>query len=222
MNSWQEKLRSLLKRLPDHGLLMGLAAAVGALLFFAWLANEVLAGDTKNFDEQVRLLIHQAASPPLTVLMGVITMLGSAWVLLVFGSVMVCGFWLVGWRHSATLFLVTMAGAALLNLVLKLSFHRTRPAPYFDTPLPTSYSFPSGHAMLSLCFYGALAALVNARLASRPARLSLWLGATLLILLIGISRVYLGVHYPSDVLAGYAGALVWIMAIMLGDRVLQR
>ena len=222
MISWQEKTRILLKRLPDHGLLIGLGAAVGALLFFAWLADEVLEGDTRYFDEQVRLLIHQAAAPPLTALMGAVTMLGAPWVLLALGGCAVLGFLRAGWRRAAALLLVTMAGAALLNLVLKMSFHRTRPTSFFGTPLPTSYSFPSGHAMLAFCFYGVLAALLTARLSARPARMMIWIGATILIVLVGISRVYLGVHYPSDVLAGYAGALVWVLTVVLGDRILQR
>lgn len=217
----REKIRSLFNRLPDHGLLIGLATAVAAVLFFAWLANEVLEGDTQYFDERVRLLIHQAASPPLTALMGAVTMLGAPWVLLALGCCAVLGFLRAGWRRAAALFLVTMAGAALLNFALKWSFHRTRPTSFFDTPLPASYSFPSGHAMLSFCFYGILAALLTARLSSRAARLAIWLGATVLVVLIGVSRVYLGVHYPSDVLAGYAGALVWVLTVVLGDRVLQ-
>ena len=222
MISGQEKIRVLLKRLPDHGLLIGLGAAVGALLFFAWLADEVLEGDTRYFDEQVRLLIHQAAAPPLTALMGAVTMLGAPWVLLALCCCAVLGFLRAGWRRGAALLLVTMAGAALLNIVLKMSFHRTRPTSFFDTPLPTSYSFPSGHAMLAFCFYGVLAALLTARLSARPARMMIWIGATILIVLVGISRVYLGVHYPSDVLAGYAGALVWVLTVVLGDRILQR
>lgn len=217
-----EKIRLLLKRLPDHGLLMGLAAAIGALLFFAWLANEVLEGDTQYFDERARFLLHQAASPPLTALMQTVTMFGAAWVLLALGFCVVLGFLLAGWRRAALLFLFTMAGAAVLNFVLKWSFHRTRPTAFFNTPLPSSYSFPSGHAMLSFCFYGVFAALLTARISSRPARFVIWLVATFLVVLIGISRVYLGVHYSSDVLAGYAGALVWVMAVVVGDRVLQR
>ncbi len=222
MISLPEKIRILLKRLPDHGLLIGLAAAVGALLFFAWLADEVLEGDTRYFDEQVRFLIHQAASPTLTTLMGAITMLGASGVLLPLGSCVVLGFLWASWRRGAVLFLVTMAGATVLNVVLKLSFHRTRPTSFFDIPLPTSYSFPSGHAMLTFCFYGVLAALLTARISARAARLAIWSVATAVIVLVGISRVYLGVHYPSDVVAGYAGAFVWVLAVAIGDRILQR
>ena len=82
-NPLKEKVRSLLKPFPDLALLLGLATAVGALLFFAWLANEVLQGGTQQFDDRVRLFVHQAATPALTSLMGAITMLGAASVLLV-------------------------------------------------------------------------------------------------------------------------------------------
>lgn len=212
----------MLKRLPDFVLLVGIAAAIGAILFFAWLANEVLEGDTQQFDEQIRYVIHQQAFPSLTWLMSTVTLLGAASVLSVLGFCVVLGFLFAGWRRAAVLFIITMAGAALLNIALKQSFQRTRPIPYFDLSLPASYSFPSGHAMLTFCFYGVLAALLTARLSSRMIRLGIWTGAACLVALVGLSRVYLGVHYPSDVLAGYAGALVWVLAVVIGDRALRR
>lgn len=107
-------------------------------------------------------------------------------------------------------------------MAFKLSFQRPRPVPFFDTPLPSSYSFPSGHALFSFCFYGMLAAIITARLHSRSARTVIWLLAGVLVALIGLSRIYLGVHYPSDVLAGYAAALVWVVAVAFGDHMLSR
>lgn len=216
------RLRSLLSRHLGATLLIGLAIAVGALLLFAWLADEVLAGETIRFDAAIRGIIHQYASPVLTSLMRAVTMFGSPRILIPLCLGVAAGFLIAGWRRAVVLLSITFLGAILLDVVLKLSFHRTRPVPFFDTPLPSSYSFPSGHALWSFCFYGALAAIITGRVRSRFARTIIWALAGLMILLIGISRIYLGVHYPSDVLAGYAAALVWVIAVAIGDRLLRR
>jgi undecaprenyl-diphosphatase len=113
---------------------------------------------------------------------------------------------------------ITLAGAGLLNWLLKISFGRVRPEPFFDYPLPGSPSFPSGHALFAASVFGGLAALLAPRLKHRPLKIAIWISAALLILLVGLSRVYLGVHYPSDVLAGYAVAIIWVNFVALGDR----
>jgi undecaprenyl-diphosphatase len=208
---------------PALGLLMsaGLAAAALALYAFTGLAEEVREGDIRHFDETVFALSNRLASPALTGFMRAVTRLGSSWFLIGAGSCVVLAFALARWRRAALAFLLTMAGAALLNVSLKLAFRRERPEPFFGTPLPDSYSFPSGHALLSFCFYGVIAAVIAARLRAAGPRAAVWGAAAILVALIGLSRVYLGVHYPSDVLAGYAAALVWVVAVALADRVLQ-
>jgi undecaprenyl-diphosphatase len=112
---------------------------------------------------------------------------------------------------------VTLAGAGLLNGLLKFSFARVRPASFFDYPLPGSPSFPSGHALYAASVFGGLAVLLTARIRSLLLQIAIWLVAISLILLVGLSRVYLGVHYPSDVLAGYAIGVVWVTAVAVGD-----
>jgi undecaprenyl-diphosphatase len=114
--------------------------------------------------------------------------------------------------RTAALLAITMVGMAALDVTLKLAFHRPRPVAYFG-PTPTTYSFPSGHAMGSFCFYGVLAAILAARAKERRTKWCIWAGATLLIGLIGFSRIYLGVHYPSDVIAGYCAGAVWVAAV---------
>jgi undecaprenyl-diphosphatase len=123
-----------------------------------------------------------------------------------------------GWHRGALLVVLTVAGAALLNWLLKVSFGRARPEAFFDYPLPGSPSFPSGHALYSASIFGGLAALLAARLKHGPQRVAVWSAAVCLILLVGFSRVYLGVHYPSDVLAGYSIAVIWVTFVALGDR----
>ena len=197
-------------------MLAGLAAAIVALLLLAWLANEVFAGDAARFDAAARAQLHTWASPPLTRAMTAISFLGFEFLYLAVPAALVT-FLLLHWRRGAGWLAITMAGAILLDVTLKLAFHRTRPVPWFGTP-PHSYSFPSGHALVSLCFYGVLAGLITARIRSVPLRVACWMAAALLVAAIGASRIYLGVHYASDVIAGYLTAAMWVGAVVAADR----
>ena len=201
---------------------VGLVAGITAVSLFAWLAEEVMEGDTLAFDNAVREFIHSFASAWLTFLMQAITFCGSTIFLSIAAVIVVVIFWRHGHKHSAALFTVTMAGAVILNFVLKISFVRERPLAYFDTALPSSFSFPSGHALYALCFYGSLAWIFAARKPQLPQQIAMWLSTAILIFMIGLSRVYLGVHYPSDVLAGYAAALVWLVAVFGADSWFER
>jgi undecaprenyl-diphosphatase len=198
-------------------LLLALAVGVGALVIFTWIAEEMLEGETARFDMSVRMWVHGFASPPLTRAMMFITELGSIG-LAIAAVVTIVAFLATGWRRAAGWLLLSLAGATVLSLALKYGFHRPRPVPFFGA-LPHSYSFPSGHSLFSLCFYGTLAGLITARVRSTWLRVLLWVFAASLVLAIGLSRIYLGVHYPSDVLAGYLAALVWVSALVIADRV---
>jgi undecaprenyl-diphosphatase len=112
---------------------------------------------------------------------------------------------------------ITMLGVAVLDVALKLAFHRPRPVAFFGAT-PNSYSFPSGHALGSLCFYGILAAILASLARGRGTKLCIWIAAVLLAGMIGLSRIYLGVHYPSDVIAGYCAAIVWVGAVGFLER----
>ena len=202
--------------------IIGLVGAVAALLFLAWLAGAVIKGDTRHFDDWAGSSLHNHASPPLTSFMSGITLLGSTRVLLVLGAIVVIAFLFFRWRRETLFFLVTMGGASLLNRVLKLSFQRPRPQPYFDLVAPASYSFPSGHALLSFCFYGAIAFVVAAHLRRSSQRMVVWLLTAVLVLLVGISRIYLGVHYASDVIAGFTAAFIWLMALNFAPHIWNR
>jgi hypothetical protein len=143
---------------------VGFIAAVAAILFFAWLAEEMLEGDTMVFDNAVRAFVHEHSSEALTTVMRAFTFVGSTIFLGILTSIVLLVF-VVG-RHwwSTVVFGVMMSGAILLNFVLKTSFARDRPTTYFDTPVPDSYSFPSGHALFSLCFYVSLAWILTRHL----------------------------------------------------------
>jgi undecaprenyl-diphosphatase len=197
-------------------LVASLAAAVGALVFFAWLAEEMRAGATISFDNGVRMWVHGFASPSVTETMRFITEMGSPGLFAAFGVAVVV-FLIKGWRRGAMWLAISMAGATVLSLTLKHAFHRARPVAFFGVA-PHSYSFPSGHSLFSFCFYGTLAGLIHARVRSWWLRVVVWAAAALLVFVIGLSRIYLGVHYPSDVLAGYLAALMWVSALVVGDR----
>lgn len=207
------------ERKAGRVLFVSLALAAG--IFFAWLAEEVLEGDTQQFDEQIRAFVHHQARPWLTDVMRLVTYFGST---IIISSLSVCAviaLYLMKWRRGVFLLLITMVGALVLNEALKLSFHRARPVPYFDIVAPSSYSFPSGHALFSFCLFGTLAAVVSNRAKGVGLKIGAWVAAAIIVMLVGFSRIYLGVHYPSDVLAGFAGAFVWIMSVTFVDRYLD-
>jgi len=203
-------------------LLLGLSTAIFSLAIFVWLADEVFEGETKNFDEAIRASIHQFASPALTEIMKIFSLLGSVAFLAALGACVSIILILLRWKRAVVLFLITMVGEILIELAMKSLFHRARPEPFFNYPLPSSFSFPSGHALGSFCFYGILAWLVAARLQNRALKIVIWTSAILLVALIGISRIYLGVHYPSDVAAGYLTALIWTISVAAGDVLFAR
>lgn len=203
-------------------LLVGLILAVGALIFFGWLANGIFAGEAKIFDDAVRQTVNRAASPALTQLMIFISFVGSAFVLAPIGIVAVIIFLRLKWRRATVLFVIAMAGEIVLSLALKEFFRRPRPEAFFGYELPSSYSFPSGHALGAFCFFGILAWLVSTRMEKRTTRILIRIAAIILIFLIGFSRIYLGVHYPSDVIGGYSAALVWTVTVALGDFFFNR
>ncbi len=202
----------------SFALVLGLLTAAAALVLFTWLGREILEGEVLAFDERLRALIHGLASPGLTTLMRGASLYGGPVVLVPAGLVAAAAFLVKGWRRGALLVVVTLAGAGLLNWLLKFSFARVRPVSFFDYPLPGSPSFPSGHALYAASVFGGLTVLLTARIRNLPLQLTLWFVAISLILLVGLSRVYLGVHYPSDVLAGYSIGVIWVTAVALGDR----
>lgn len=201
----------------EAAIVASMAVAVLSLFLFAWLGREILEGDTFRFDAAIRAWVHQFASSRMTWAMTAISLLGYN-VLIAEMVIAFVVFARLRWRRAAVWLAVAMTGSLLLDLTLKYAYHRARPTAYFGVA-PASYSFPSGHALCSLCFYGVMAGLLSARLKSRPWQIAVWVAAALLVIAIGLSRIYLGVHYPSDVLAGYLAATVWVGTVIVLDHV---
>lgn len=201
----------------EAAIVTSLAVAVLALFLFAWIGSEVLEGDTQHFDQVIREGVHRYASPGMTRVMNAFSLLGYD-VLIVELVIAFAVFAWLRWRRAAVWLAIAMTGSLALDLALKYIYHRTRPTAYFGTA-PHSYSFPSGHALCSFCFYGVLAGLFSARIKSLSWRILIWIAAAALVVAIGLSRIYLGVHYPSDVLAGYLAATVWVGTVIVLDHV---
>jgi membrane-associated phospholipid phosphatase len=199
---------------PSAGLLLTALAASG--LFFSQLAEGVAGGGAMvHFDSAVASWLHTNATGFATGVMSVVTQLGGAEVLLAVALVAALALLLRRRVAHAALMVAALAGGEALNWALKAAFDR--PRPQFAEPLATAagFSFPSGHAMVSLTVYGALAFVIASGVESRRMRMLVLGSAGALVLVIGFSRVYLGVHYPSDVLAGYSAGLAWLMVCAL-------
>ena len=214
----EQKLEQAIARRPWLGLALSLMVAMLALLLFAGIADSVLDQKTHSFDLQIRVAVHRHAWPQLTMAMQAVTWLGSWQVLLPAVCCLLVIFILRGRSHEARLLLLTILGAEVLDTVLKLSFRRARPAPFFNIAPLHTYSFPSGHALVSFCFYGLIAGLITLRVRSKWLQAIVWLVTIAIVGLIGFSRIYLGLHYASDVIAGYMAAIFWMGA----SKVLSR
>jgi membrane-associated phospholipid phosphatase len=195
----------------------GFVAAAAALVLFAWLGSQVLAHQEVRFDAAVRAEVRGWASPLLTRFMRSVTWLGAELVLIPLGALAVWRLSARGRRRAALLLVSAAAGGEVLDQALKMTFRRVRPESFFDIH-PLGYSFPSGHAVVSCCFYGMMAAIITRRMAGTAARIAVWAAAALLILLIGLSRIYLGVHHASDVVAGYAAGVIWLASVATGHE----
>lgn len=213
----------------DLVLLLSVTGIVGLLWAFLALASEVKEGDTTSFDEKiVRALRHpNDLSDPLGPYwleesVRDITALGSPLVLFLL-TAFVGGFLAMRRQYQALIFLiVAVAGGGLLNVGLKSLFSRPRPDLVPHLMKAGSTSFPSGHSMLAAVGYLTLGALL-ARLVEGM-RLKVYFISVALVLAfaIGCSRVYMGVHYPTDVFAGWLLGLVWAIACWLAARYLQQ
>ena len=206
-----------IRRAPGLVVLIFLAAI--AVYVFIELVDEVLEGETRDLDEWVLLTLRSPADPanPLgpwwvETLFQDITSLGSTTVVTLI-TVAVLGYLVIdGKRAMALLVLVSVAGGATVSSLMKIGFDRPRPDLVAHLVDVQTLSFPSGHAMVSAVIYLTLGALLT-QVHSRKRLKAYILGvAIVLTLLIGLSRIYLGVHWPTDVIAGWSAGAAWAIA----------
>lgn len=197
-------------------LTIGVFWLIMASCVFAVIAKNVGAADTVNtitlVDAQLALWFHSHATPWMTRFMLVVTNLHGT--IAIVSYVVLMGLFLArkkDWYWLVTL-LVTVPGGMLLNVSMKHIFQRARPV--FDHPLLTlsTYSFPSGHTAATTMFYGVLAAYLISRLKPLRWRFAIITVtvAVMMVVLVGLSRMYLGVHYLSDVVAATAEGIAWL------------
>lgn len=204
-------------------IIIGLIASGFLIYLFHYLAVNFSGAGIVLFDRHVGQWFVEARSPWLTPVFYTLTTVGSGYMEVPIA--LFAAFYLVKKKNhilEAVVLGTSLAGGYLLNEILKAFYHRVRPD-FVWLVQANGYSFPSGHAMISVGFYGFLGYLVWLNLApeQRLLRRLVPVVAALLILGIGISRLYMGVHYISDVTAGFLAGGVWLMACMLGLLVIR-
>jgi undecaprenyl-diphosphatase len=205
--------------------LAAMFVCAGGLFTFARIMDEMREGDTHAFDEAVLLALRNPADSAdpigpvwLEIMMRDYTSLGSHAVLGLLGVVAFVYLLMLGKRLSAAMLVVSFAGGMALNGLLKLGFARPRPDLVAHLVEVHTASFPSGHAMLSAVCYLTLGALLAGVAKQRRFKAYILGVAVGLTVLVGFSRVYLGVHWPTDVLGGWCLGAAWAMACWLGVR----
>lgn len=197
--------------------LVGFGVAVFAIVAFGWLANEVVEQDLQEMNEGILLYINKVGGREWDPIARGVTDLGSVIFVTIMG-VALGGIFLYRRRilDAATLVIV-LIGGGLLSTVLKVVFQQARPR-LFDSivPPPPDYSFPSGHSLISFCLYGFFAAWLVADSPREPWRWVVALVSLGIAALVAFSRLYLGVHWPTDVTAGMLIALFWVSLCMVG------
>lgn len=193
------------------GLLLVLGLFAGALFLFTYTAHEVFAENEENVDDAVfQFIANHLTNPALTSFMKAVTYFASARFLqIVYGLILV--FYIVRkhFKRAAEIAAIGIGGF-LVNYFMKLLFHRLRPLHPLIAPLQ-NFSFPSGHATSGFIFYGLLSYLLWKTKLAASFKYVVIVLLILFSLLIGFSRIYLRLHYPSDVLAGFCCGFAWLL-----------
>lgn len=196
-----------LKKQLTRAFMLSLLLAIGFGLIVLFISNKKIV----SFDDRISEYIQSLNSAVLTNIMKLFTFIGSGSVIAVIVIIALILFYAI-LRHRSELVLLigVVVGSALLNVVLKIIFHRARPT--INRLIEVSgYSFPSGHSMAAFTLYGILSFLLWKHISSYQGRTLLIIVSVLMIAMIGISRIYLGVHYPSDVLGGFLVSGIWLI-----------
>lgn len=228
MTKWQKLYRATLRKLVRYGMriypkiytfiaTVGVSGLVSCLLIIyilSELSEEVLEREAFAFDKTILLWIHSFANPTLDRIMLGITRLGDPITVGTMAGVTLTILWWGRYRTEAKIFIVNCIGGVILSDGLKLAFNKSRPQLWDSLISEETYSYPSGHALGSMVLYGFIANLLAARY-PQLAKV-IYILATIIIGAIGLSRLYLGVHWPTDVIAGYGVGFLWItLCIMM-------
>ncbi|MGB3642815.1 MAG: phosphatase PAP2 family protein [Rivularia sp. (in: cyanobacteria)] len=219
IQGWKEQVSPRLSPLLSLLWVGGFAIAAFCVWGFFQIEERVFAEQTTELDAAILQSIYQQHTPLLNQIMTGITFLGNGSTL-IYLSCIVGIFLLISRKFvSAFTLIIVTSGGIGLNIWLKNIFARVRPALWERIVDATSYSFPSGHAMVSLVVYGFIGYLLIANFRSWSSLI--FILTSIIILAIGFSRLYLGVHWPTDIIAGYAAGLVWLISCILSTEILQ-
>jgi undecaprenyl-diphosphatase len=223
IRDWMQR-RGLL----ETAVLGGLFLLVASIWLFAEVADEVMEGEIQHLDERVIQAMRTGEnSRPigpdwLPDVARDLTALGSAAVITLV-TVAAAGFLALRRKWDAlVLILLSVAGGTVVSALLKRFFDRARPDESFHLAEVSSLSFPSGHSMLAAVTYFTLGALLARTTPDRKIKIYFLLAALVLAVVTGLTRVYLGVHFPTDVLAGWCAGIAWAMICSLATRWLER
>lgn len=200
----------------------GVAIASLAFLFFKHQADQVVSGTADRYDTAIMKAVHTIDNPATHRAMHAVTQLGSHAAISAFAGVTALALLRTGRRHDAWTVIISTGGAMAINTILKNIFQRQRPQELARRiRLPRSHSFPSGHSLLAAATYPIVAhhLVENRSVAAQGIVHSL---AGLVILSVGFSRVYFGVHFPSDVLGGFAAGFGWLGLTSLSHTIVDR
>jgi undecaprenyl-diphosphatase len=218
-----------LRWLGSHelGILLALFGIAGGVWIFAAIATEVKEGDTRGFDREVLLAMRRPGdlapigSPGVQEAARDVTALGGVTILGLLTVLTIIFLALDGKKHMAFFAFGSVVSGTIASDLLKDLFQRPRPDIVPQLVYATNSSFPSGHSMMSAVTYLTLGALLARSHERKALKAFFLLTAALLCFLVGVSRVYLGVHWPTDVLAGWTAGAVWALLCWLAARWLQ-
>jgi membrane-associated phospholipid phosphatase len=203
-------------------LLVGLVASLMMMLALAEIHEHLGGPRMERWDAHIQDHVHGDTTPRMTRIMFALTYIGSPRVLTPAIAVIAVLLWWRRLRHAAMVWLIATGGAGVLVTVLKLHFHRIRPDLPWAFVHEPSFTFPSGHSVFAVVVYGMAIYICMRRLRRDWQRAVLLVAAGALIFGIGVSRIYLGAHYPSDVAAGYFVGAVWLTVVVGSDRYVRR
>lgn len=194
---------------------LGIIIGASALNGFLEITEELNREQLDNFDESITSFIYEYRSDAMTSFVIFITDLGDVQTYIIL-IVAVAIWFLVDKKSIRWLIqsIIVLTSTTLLNVFIKHAISRPRPDLAMRLVEAHSYSYPSGHSMVALAFYGFLIFLAYEKVEHKWVKVLAFIFLPLLIIAIGTSRVYLGVHYPSDVLAGYAAGLFWLVFVI--------
>jgi membrane-associated phospholipid phosphatase len=201
---------------------IALAIAIGCAVAFGWLADEVLEHEFVKVNTAILLGIHAHDTPTLDRIALMITNLGSVYGIAILGLLLATGLLLSKRYVDFMTLLAVLIGAGVLVGTFKLLFHQARPQVFVPLAPEHDYSFPSGHSLSSFCLWGFFAWWIVSMGHRDVWR---WLLAILglsIAVLVALSRLYIGVHWPTDVIAGMLLAFMWIAVCVVGQHWLTR